>query len=134
MKNKMKFRLIYGVCILVIAVIVFIYGIISDNAFMSGFGTGFGFVGIFNIIKIIRIMNDKDKLKKLEIKENDERNKKIVNLSYALSFRIFIMLEAIACLVLTIMQYNDYVMIIAYILCCQLITYLLCTFIISRRI
>lgn len=88
-EKKIKNRIIYSVCLVVLGVVSAVLGVlgvgnllpIEMSDYISGFysGTGCGLIiaGIITIIRNVRILKDEKLLKEKDIFENDERNKLI---------------------------------------------------------
>lgn len=107
MNCKMKFRVGMVVLFLLIGILAIVYGITIESeasAFITGFGSGLGGTALILMIKIILDYKNPKKAKELEIEENDERNIKIITNSYALSFRVCLLLQALACIIATFMK------------------------------
>lgn len=139
MKSKIKRRLAYFIIISIIAISIILVSILCNyneksSSYILGFGTGLLTVSIIRIIQLIIVLKDNDKLKKMEIAEQDERNIKIINNSYALTFRIAILIEAIACIISTALNKINISYTFGMVIGVQLIIYVICYYIISKKI
>ncbi|MDD3452751.1 MAG: hypothetical protein PHN42_00515 [Bacilli bacterium] len=138
MKREIKFRIVFSSIIFLIALICIIYSFAfyqgESREYISGFGFGLLSVSLFIIVKNIIIINNPKKLKKIEIEEKDERNLKIMCNSYALAFRITLLIEAFSCIIITLLNMKDISMAIASLLSIQLFIYLITYLIMSKKI
>ena len=84
--QKIKFRIMYSALLAILGVVSFYVGICipftsGNTEFSSGFYTGIGSgiiaASIITIIKNLRLLKNKDALKRREIYEFDERNRMI---------------------------------------------------------
>lgn len=85
-EKKIKNRIAYSVCLMVLGVISLILGLggvlpVEMSEYMSGFYTGVGggliAASLITVIRNIRTLKNPELLKEKEIYENDERNKMI---------------------------------------------------------
>ena len=88
-EKKIKNRIIYSVCLVVLGVVSAVLGVLGVGSFLpiemseyiggfyTGTGTGLIVAGIITIIRNVRILKDEKLLKEKDIFENDERNKLI---------------------------------------------------------
>lgn len=108
-KKLIKRMVFYCIVFLLLAASLYVAEIYSGNthsqSFVMGFLSGIGAVFIVSIIYYIRMMNTPEKLEKMFIKENDERNQEIYLKTTSTTFRIFII--ALGCMSLYY-AYNDY--------------------------
>src|SRR5574344_1523052 len=105
LSNKGK-KIYYIICVLV-GIIAFIYGYTQDNSYLTGFGIALICVACILLVKQIIISKDPKKLHKQEIEEKDERNKLICTSAFAITFRLSILLEAIASIILAVYLRED---------------------------
>ena len=135
MKLSNKAKMIYYVICLIVGIISFASGYKSDNAYLYGFGTSLIVASSILLIKQIVINKDPKKLHQQEVAENDERNKMICTASFAITFRLSILLEAIFSVILAykslVGQYQFNLP--GFVVCIQLIIYLITYFIISKK-
>lgn len=85
-KEKMKNRIVYSICLIVLGLVSVLLGIgnflpveMSDyiSGFYTGMGTGLVVGGIMLIVRNVRVLKDEKLMKEREIYENDERNRMI---------------------------------------------------------
>jgi hypothetical protein len=133
MKLSNKAKMIYYVICLIVGIISFASGYKSDNAYLYGFGTGLIVASSILLIKQIVINKDPKKLHQQEVAENDERNKMICTASFAITFRLSILLEAIFSVILAYKSLVDLSELLGFVVCIQLIIYLITYFIISKK-
>jgi len=136
MKNKIIFRILYSIIMILISFIIFEVAIFTNynhHDYIFGFGVGFLGVSIVILIKNILALRNPKKLKKIEVVEKDERLIKITNNSYAMTFRITIFTEAIISIISTLLGNFDISRIIGVIICLQLMIFFITYMIISKK-
>lgn len=136
---KIKQKLIYFITISLVAIAMAVVSLVCNygeesSSYILGFSVGLLAVSLIKIIQTIIVINDKEKLKKIEIAEKDERNIKIINNSYALTFRIGILVEAICCIVATAINQIDISYILGMVISAQLLVFVITYVIISKKI
>lgn len=101
-EKKIKNRIIYCVCFIVLGVISLIVGNVFSaelSEYVKGFYTGVGggliAAGVISIVRNILTLKNSEKLKEKEIYENDERNKMIGSKTWSYAgYAMFIVLYA----------------------------------------
>lgn len=88
--------------------------------FCTGASCGIGAMMLFFLIRNIRAMKDEKKLKKLYIKENDERNAKIIIYSRNSAMQAFLLLGMAAAIVAGYFSITVSVTILACIFLCSI--------------
>lgn len=132
MKNNR--RIILSIIYLVLGVVlnVLSYAGILDQ-FWSGMGTGLIFVGVLQIVRYVKYKTNVEYKEKVDTALTDERNRFISNKAWAWSSYIFVIICAIATIVLKIMGYDDYSMLTSMCLCVVLILYWIAYMILRRK-
>lgn len=102
-------------------------------SYISGFSTGIIAVGIVTLFKYSRAIKDKQISKKLENVNNDERLKLINNESMAISFRISVFSESIVSIVCALCERMEFAKCMGFIVCFQLVLYLIVYFIENKK-
>lgn len=102
--QKIKLRIMYAALLAILGIASFYVSICipldsgnSDfsSGFYTGIGTGLIFASIISIFKNIRLLKNKDALKRREIYESDERNRMIGLKSWSYTgYAMFILLYA----------------------------------------
>lgn len=103
-EQKIKLRIIYSVLLIILGIASLYVGIYiplasGNTAFSSGFYTGIGSgliaASVITIIKNVRLLKNKEALKRREIYESDERNRMIGLKSWSYTgYIMFILLYA----------------------------------------
>ena len=136
MKNKIISRIFYSVIMIIISISIFTFAIIDNSQnkdYLLGFGGGFLMINIIMIVKNLQLLSNPKKLKEIEVVEKDERILKIVNDSYAMTFRITLFIEAIITMILAILSKKDISYIIGMVLGIQLIVFFVTYVIYSKK-
>ena len=106
-EQKIKLRIIYSALLIILGIASFYVGIYTsfssgNTAFSSGFYTGIGSgliaASVIMIIKNVRLLKNKEALKRREIYESDERNRMIGLKSWSYTGYIMFILLYIALL------------------------------------
>lgn len=124
MKN-VESRIVWYTALLFIGIVLYILaefmGLI--DRFWSGMGLGFVVVSGLRLVQIVRFKNNDAYAKKITIKNSDERNQFLATQARSTTFYYSVILEAIAIIVLYIMQKTDLAQVITMVLCGQLMIY-----------
>lgn len=100
----MKFKN-YLVAIIYVVIGIILFGLslvqILDQ-FWSGMGSALFTIGVIRLIRIHRLQKDEKFREKLEIEESDERNHFIRNKAWAWAGYLFVMIMAVASIVLKV--------------------------------
>lgn len=138
MENKIKFRAIFNIFMILISASCIILSNLevtqSGKDYILGFGVGLLTVSIYSFIKNIYTLKNPNKLKQVRIAETDERNIEIINKSYALTFRITILIEGFICIIITMIGDKFISVFLGYILALQMLIFFIIYKIISKKI
>lgn len=105
----------------------------TQSSFMGGFGISLAVVGFIMLIRNLTTLSNPKLLKDKEIEVNDERNIQISIRSMALTFRICILLQALASVVLVILD-DEGGLYLGLSVGIQFIIYLICYVFVSKKI
>lgn len=108
-------------------------GLIKQNTQMSGMGAGMLTVALLKLAQYFRIMRNPERVKELEIVQNEERLVFLANKSAALTLYALIAAAYIAMLALMLMGRSMAASIIAYVVCGALVIYLIAHAILNKR-
>ena len=124
MKN-VESRVVWYTALLFIGIALYIFAEFMEliNRFWSGMGLGFVVVSGLRLVQIVRYKNNDAYAKKITVKNNDERNQFLATKARSTTFYYSVLLEAIAIIVLYIMQKTEVAQVITMVLCGQLIIY-----------
>ena len=132
-RKKLKVRLYTAICILCLGIILIIAGFFSTNEMASSFGLMFAVIGLARIVQYRIISKDEESLHKREVAETDERNVMLWTKARSLAFSVYVLVCAVAVVVLFLLDMDIYAHIISYSLFAFVGIYWLCYFIISRK-
>ena len=130
MKRRMIPLIIYMVLGLVLFGLGFA-GIIDE--FWSGMGGGLLAVGIVRTVQLLRIKKDNTYREKVETEAKDERNRFIRNKAWAWAGYLFILIAAVAVIVLKLAGQELLCMAASGAVCLLLILYWVAYFILKRK-
>lgn len=123
--NKIKNRTIYYAFIAILGISLFaaseIFGLL--DTYWSGMGVGFIVISTLRLIQIHRYQNDDSYAEKMNVQNNDERNRFLAEKARSFTFYYSILIEAIALIVLRILKFTEASTIIGYAVCIQLLIY-----------
>ncbi len=123
--ENVKNRTVWYTALLFVGIVLYIlaeFMTLIDH-FWSGMGLGFVVVSGLRLVQIVRYKNNDAYAKKITVKNNDERNQFLANEARSTTFYYSILLEAVAIIVLYIMQKAEVAQVITMVLCGQLIIY-----------
>ncbi len=139
MEKKLKRKCIISILMIIFGIIITILSLKINNltelqqSYMNGFGIGLTVVSIVLLIKNGLSLRNPKELRKREIELTDERLKEISTKSMAITFRIFIIIEAFTSIILAFTN-NEMGVYMGLIVSLQLIIYCITNVIISKKI
>ena len=128
--KRMILSIIWTVLGAVIVVLSFL-GIL--DSFWSGFGGGLVAVGLLQIFRNFRYRTNDDYREKVDVEVNDERNKFLSTKAWAWTGYTFIIICAIATIVLKIAGYEDYSFMASMTICVMAVIYFVSYIILKRK-
>ena len=134
-KNKLKTRLYLAIAYIVIGLaMIVVFNIMENsNEFLSTLGLVLVVTGIVRWRNYRRITKTEETMKAQEIRETDERNVAIVQKARNIAFVIFVMVLAIAIIVLQFLNLALYVQVLFAVMCGLLAIYWI-SYLIIRKI
>ena len=134
-KNKLKTRLYLAIAYIVIGLaMIVVFNIMENsNEFLSTLGLVLVVTGVVRWRNYRRITKTEETMKAQEIKETDERNVAIVQKARNIAFVIFVMVLAIAIIVLQFLNLALYVQLLFAVMCVLLAIYWV-SYLIIRKI
>lgn len=123
--SKVKNRTIYYAIIGIIGIVMFavskFYG--SLDTYWIGMGGGFVVLSTLRLIQLYRYKTDNNYADKVNIQNNDERNRFLAEKARSMTFYYSILIEAIGIIVLRLLKYAELSTIIGYVISIQLMIY-----------
>jgi uncharacterized membrane protein len=86
-------------------------------------GGGFVAISVIRLIQLYRYKNDYEYADKVNVENNDERNRFLAEKARSMTFYYSILIEAIGIIVLRLLDYDEPSTIIGFAICIQLIIY-----------
>ena len=124
---KIKYVILWRVlCLAVGGVLVGLSFANVVDSFWSGMGSALIVVSLLNLIRIHRINKNEEYRERLEVEANDERNRFIRNKSWAFAGYLFIIIAAVAVIVLKVLGQDLLSIATSCALCLMLILYWIC--------
>lgn len=139
MEKKLKRKCIMSVILIIVGIIMVILALKLEGlsemqqGYMSGFGNSIAVGSLVLLIKNLMALKSPKDIKKREIESTDERNIEITTKSMAITFRICILLQALASAIFIALD-NELGISIGLMVGVQLIVYCISSVIISRKI
>lgn len=93
------------------------------DEFWSGFGFGLVAVGFLRLIQLSRYRSNPEYADKMDIRDNDERNRFLADKSRSYAFLYSIMAECILTVVLRVIHMNEASTVMGLVICLQLVIY-----------
>ncbi|MGN1059433.1 MAG: hypothetical protein ACI4QW_03285 [Clostridia bacterium] len=131
--EKLKARLYASVVIAILGVLLIGVGLFRRTDMASSFGLMFLVIGIARIVQYIKITKNEETLHKREVAETDERNVMLWTKARSLTFSIYILLAAIASVILYMLEMDIIAKTLSYSLFSFILIYWICYFVISRK-
>jgi len=107
-------------------------GLFSDS-FWSGMGTALAVMGVIFLVRGIRYRKDKKYKEELDTEVNDERNKFLSMKAWSWAGYLYMMIAAVAAIVLKVLHFDEYVMVLSGSICLILILYVVIYQIIRKK-
>ncbi len=131
--KRMKIRLYTAIVMGVIGIALIVLGFVLGLDMASPFGLMFFVIGIARTIQYIRIMKNSEIFKKAQVAEEDERNVLIWTKARSLAFSVYVIVAAVAVVVLYLCGLDVWGQAVSYSLFGFVLIYWVCYFIISRK-
>lgn len=103
MKNNKRY-LVYVFYIMIGAILLGLGFVGIVDEFWNGMGFAFIIVGAIQLLRMYRLYKNEAYREKIEIENNDERNHFLRNKAWAWAGYLFVMIMAVACIILRIMD------------------------------
>lgn len=103
------------------------------DEFWNGMGSALLVIGVIQWIRFYRFNKNEAYREKLETEANDERNKFISNKAWAWAGYLFVMIMAVACIVLRIMGLDEWSMAASGSVCLVLVLFWVSYLILKRK-
>ncbi|MGN1297146.1 MAG: hypothetical protein ACI4VH_01750 [Clostridia bacterium] len=139
MEKKLKRKCVISILMIILGIIITTLSLKINNltelqqSYMNGFGISLTVVSIVLLIKNGLSLRNPKELRKREIELTDERLKEISTKSMAITFRIFIIIEAFISIILAFTN-NEIGIYMGLIVGLQLIIFCITNVIISKKI
>lgn len=129
-----KKRMALSVFWIIIGVILFVLALmqIIDQSMWAGIGGGLIGAGAAMLIRNIKYITNEEYKEKIDIQNNDERNKFLANKAWAWAGYCYVMIAAVASIALMIVGRPEYVL-VSGSLCLMIVLYWLCYVILRRK-
>lgn len=132
MKNNKK--IILFILYFVIGITLLILGIADViDEFWSGMGSGLILVGILRLIKVFRYSKDESYREAVNTELNDERNRFIRNKAWAWAGYMFVIISAIAVIVLRLLGQDVLSLAASFAMCLMITLYWISFFILRKK-
>lgn len=109
---------------MVIGTVLVVLGILEViDSFWSGMGGGLVGVSIVQMVRFYRYHSDAQYREDVDVQNNDERNRFLAGKAWAWAGYLFVMINAVAMVVLKLMGYDDQSQWAAYSVCLIVLLY-----------
>lgn len=130
---KEKKYLVSVVYIVIGAILIALSFAGKVDSFWNGMGSGLLVIGVIQLIRFYRLNKDEAYREKMEIEINDERNHYIRNKAWAWAGYLFVMIMAVACIILKIVGQDEMSMAASGALCLVLVLFWVSYMILQRK-
>lgn len=103
------------------------------DMFWNGMGSGLLVVGVIHLLRYYRLNKNEAYREKVEVEEKDERNLFIRNKAWAWSGYLFVLIAAVACIVLRIAGQEMLSMAAAFAVCLMIVLYWISYFTLRKK-
>ena len=119
--NKRMFVSLFWIVLGIVLIGCNLAGILEE--YWSGMGGGLLFVGIFQLVRHIKYRTNEAYRENVDVAVSDERNKYIANKAWAWAGYWFVMIAAVACVVLKIAGRDELVTVAGGSVCLIMVLY-----------
>jgi len=130
---KEKKYLVSVVYIVIGAILIALSFAGKVDSFWNGMGSGLLVIGVIQLIRFYRLNKDEAYREKMEIEINDERNHYIRNKAWAWAGYLFVMIMAVACIILKIMGQDEMSLAASGALCLVLVLFWVSYMVLQRK-
>ena len=131
MKIKSYFVSIIYLLIGVILIGLSFAGMVDE--FWNGMGSALLVMGVIQLIRRYRLDKNEEYREKIEIETNDERNQFIRNKAWAWAGYLFVMIMAVACIILRIMGLDEWSTAASGSVCLVLVLFWISYYVLKRK-
>ena len=131
--KKVKQYLVSIIYVILGVVLIGLGFIEKLDSFWSGMGGAFFVIGVVRFLRTYRLNKNEEYREKVEIEENDERNRFIRNKAWAWAGYLFVMIVAVAAIVLKIMGQDMLSIAAGAAVCLVILLFWLSYFILRRK-
>ena len=134
-KKKLKTRLYTAIIyfILGVTIIVGAFATKPNNDFISSFGLVLVVIGIARIRNYFIITKSEETIKKQQIAETDERNILIMHKARSATFLIYVLISAIAVIILSFLNMYNIAKWISYSVSLLIVIYWICYWVYQKK-
>ncbi len=132
-KQRTAMQIGWLLIILISSAIAFVVGNQAVREFVIPFASIVVVISVSKIYSNIILLRDDEKLKKREIAETDERNLSLIMRARGMTFVIGIYSACVAILILSLLDFQREMQVIAYCMCFLLVLYFAVYYILQRK-
>ena len=127
-------RIIAGIAYIVLGAVLTVLGVMGTvDAFWSGMGSALIAIGIIRAVHFFRFRKNESYREKYELEMTDERNRFLRNKAWAWTGYLFILVAAVASIVLKVLGQDLLSMAAGLAVCFMVIVYWICHLILRRK-
>ena len=134
--KKSKYRMFwFGIAELIVGLVLFgcfLAGFLKDS-FWSGMGTSLAVMGAIFLLRGIRYRRDAEYKEEVDTETNDERNRFLSMKAWSWAGYLYVLLAAVASIVLRILKMNEYSGLLAYTICAIMVLYWVMYMIVKKK-
>jgi len=134
MSGNMKRRVVLSVLWTAVGLGLILCGILEVlDSFWSGMGAGLALVGVVRLVQFTRYRKDENYRKNMETEEKDERNRFLSARAWAWAGYLFVLIAAVATIVLKLVGREELMMMASGSLCLLVLLYWISYMILRRK-
>lgn len=133
-KKKLRIRLYMAIAYIITGIAFAALFFRSTNEYMITLGIALIIMGIFRIIRYMKITKDDDSVRLQKIAETDERNISIIHKAKSTAFGLYILITAMAVIVLEILGNSELSSILGLNVCIIVFLYWICYRIYQKKL
>ena len=131
--KTIKRKMCYMAVLAFVGLSFMIMGLFRDGSLLGGTGAGMAAVSILKLVQYWRIRSDPEKIRQLEITQSEERLVFIAEKARSYTFFGIMVAEYIAMIVFMLLGRDSLAATIAYIVCGELLLYLIIYKVLSKK-
>lgn len=133
MKDYRRISIFWYTAMIILGAVLFLLGFLFENQFLNGFGLVFALIVGIRLIRLLISTKDEESKDDYNVSVSDERVVYLTRRARSAAFYISVLAEAVAVLVLYFLDLQVAMQAVSYVLCAQVLIYVVSYYIIKAK-